>query len=631
MKINFASSRNHSLPNALGALLLIAVLVNCTAVPSASSAAKAPIDNVQQLLEKAHAAPMETRALYLLDAAEIALQQNDTQQNDTQQAEHILQEIDELKLRDDQRARSGALHAQLLLLQGKAEQALTILQTHELQQDSAQLPAREQTNISLLRAKALAATNKFYASAQERIFIDSMLKDAELEQNHQEIQRALMNLTAAELQQYRDKANSDALRRWLELALAAKINQTSPLTDWSKKLPAKPTNSQPASSPTPGNNASQQIALLLPQSGKLANFGDAVRDGFFAALYEAKHRGEAVPSVRIYDTENVGIVALYQQAVTEGATAVIGPLEKNQVAQFFTQSLTVPLLALNRADTAQNAPANLYQFALAPEDETAQLATFAAKEKRANALVIVTEDEAHSHELEAFTQRWQSLGGTVAATALYRDQQSLSAAIRTALNIPRSEARAKEMESVLNRNIEFTPHRRRDIDMVFMLAKPAQARLIKPLLDFYYASDLPIYSTSRIYSGYSGADPDRDAEKVRFTEIPWVLQQSALKQQIIATRANSKNYLRLYALGIDSFTLYPRLQQMTMNSDQHVSGQTGMLSLSVQHIVQRELPLAEMRGGTPRVIDGNGILAETNDSGRDDNVEQPNTSPPANQ
>src|SRR5690606_41986313 len=57
----------------------------------------------------------------------------------------------------------------------------------------------------------------------------------------------------------------------------------------------------------------------------------------------------------------------------------------------------------------------LYQLALAPEDETEQLAVFAARDHRANALVIVSEAEAQSSELEAFRASWKNSGGTIAA------------------------------------------------------------------------------------------------------------------------------------------------------------------------------------------------------------------------
>ncbi len=128
--------RNHSLPQALTALLLIATLTNCMLRPDTASAT----NSLQQLLDKAHSASMETRAPYLLDAADLALQQKQLQM-----AERILQELSELKLRDEQRARSTMQRAQLLLLQDKATPALNLLQSRQLQQDSAQLAARSRT------------------------------------------------------------------------------------------------------------------------------------------------------------------------------------------------------------------------------------------------------------------------------------------------------------------------------------------------------------------------------------------------------------------------------------------------------------------------------------------------------
>jgi outer membrane PBP1 activator LpoA protein len=136
-----------------------------------------------------------------------------------------------------------------------------------------------------------------------------------------------------------------------------------------------------------------------------------------------------------------------------------------------------------------------------------------------------------------------------------------------------------------------------------MLAKPAQARLIKPLLDFYYAGDLPVYSTSRIYGGYAAAATQRDdLDKVRFTEMPWVLQQSELKQRILTAQPASRNYLRLYAMGIDSFGLSSRLSQLKASTSP-VQAQTGSLSVDAQNIVQRQSRLAEIRNGAAIAAD----------------------------
>ncbi len=595
--------------------LLVLTLGGCVSAPIQAPINTANNTSVQQLLDKAHASALDMRAPYLLDAAALALQDKQTQT-----AAQVLREIDTLKLNAAQHARRQLLAGRMAMQQNQPERAIDALQDRQLLQSLDQLTAAEQIDVSLLRAQALYATGKYFASAQERVFVEPLLQASQLDQNHAEIRRALTNLSREDLQRYRAAARNETLRGWLDLAIAAKENGSM-----TRAVPAGVVT-LPAGSVAFDNIVAQQpqqVALLLPLSGKLGGFGEAVRDGFFAAWFAAQQRGEHLPSVRVYDSDSAGIVQLYQQAVRDGAGAVIGPLEKLQVAQFYAQTLPVPLLALNRADSTQPPPANLYQFSLAPEDETAELAQLIARAGKRNVLIIADEDEANSREAQAFLQRWQSLGGNIAGTALYRSQQDLSTAIRSALNIPRSEARGREIENLLNRKIEFTPHRRRDIDAVFMLAKPAQARSIKPLLNFYYAGDLPVYSTSRIYNGYAGGTLDRDLEKVRFTEMPWILQSSPLKQQIVNDQPGARNYLRLYAMGIDCFNLYPRLQQLESLQDKRVAGQTGLLTLDTQRIVQRELLLAEMRNGTAVLYNAAGTsdnAKESNDGSQENTV-----------
>ena len=351
----------------------------------------------------------------------------------------------------------------------------------------------------------------------------------------------------------------------------------------------------------------QQIALLLPLNGRLAGFGIAVRDGFMAAYYDARTHGVPLPNVRIYDTtETPNFIELYQRVIAEGAQAVIGPLEKSQVAALYSQqngaALSVPTLALNRADNLSSTntatpPPNLYQFGLDPEDEAAEISRMAAQQKYKHALVIAAEEDSRSRELQTFTQSWHQSGGDIVATAFYRGAQGLSQSIKTALNIPQSESRHREMETMLGRKLEFTPHRRSDIDMVFMMARPQQARSIMPTLAFHYAGDVPVYALSRSYNGIASAD-DKDLEGLRFAEIPWVLDaQQPLKQQLLASSPQAQNYLRLYALGVDSFSLYPQLRRLETQPDSRIVGQTGYLTLSPQRIVQRELVLAEFKDG----------------------------------
>jgi outer membrane PBP1 activator LpoA protein len=589
-------------------LLLIVALAGCGAnAPAPERTASAKTPSVQQLLDTAHSTALDQRAPYLRDAAALALKQNDLPQ-----AERILRELDELKLNAVQRAQSTILHAHLQLKQKQPARTLATLQDRQLQQDLGQLPARDQIEISLLRAKALEDTRNYFGSVQELVFVDPLLDDQERKQNHRRIWSALQDMAPAELERQLAGARDPQLRGWLELAALARRGggrELNELAAWQQRWPAHPAARDlppelarlrgPDTAPTaaaPAPQQPRQIALLLPLSGKLAAFGMAVRDGFMAGWYDARKRGTTPPPVRIYDSAgSADAVQLYRQALGDGAGLVIGPLEKQQVAQLYQQALPVPTLALNRFESNNPPAANLYQFSLAAEDETTQIADIAADENRRSALIIAPDEDIDSRELQAFEQRWRERGGSVGAIARYRDQQNMSQEIRAALNIPRSEARAKEIESILNRNIEYTPRRRQDIDMVFILAKPAQARVIKPLLDFYYAGDLAVYSTSRVYNGYPVPRLDRDLDKVRFTEMPFVVETGELKQQILAAQPHARNYLRLYAMGLDSFSLYPQLLQGGMGNA--VSGQTGVLTFDAQRVVHRQSVLAVLRNG----------------------------------
>ena len=66
---------------------------------------------------------------------------------------------------------------------------------------------------------------------------------------------------------------------------------------------------------------------MVPLSGKLAVTGKAVRDGLFAAYFQAKELGAQLPEIRVYDTaKSKDFWSLYKQAILDGNELVIGPL-----------------------------------------------------------------------------------------------------------------------------------------------------------------------------------------------------------------------------------------------------------------------------------------------------------------
>lgn len=497
---------------------------------------------------------------------------------------------------------------------GKFEDALQVLDNKRLVKDFDSLSQRKQINISLLRAEVYALLGNHMASAQQRIFLAPLLNKEQQASSQKLIWRSLMYISNTDLTLYRDNAFSHEYRGWLELALIAKNQQSDldkqllQLEDWQKRW-----LNHPANKTLPGGlelikelaaNRPQRVALLLPLTGPLAPFGKAVRDGFIAAMYESRDGGGTVPKIKVYNTgETENIVAMYQTATTEGAELIVGPLEKHRVKQLFDTELLVPTLALNRVDDYGPPPPQLYQFGLDPKDEAQQIATIAILENHKKALVIAPEGEWGERVSEAFTDRWQELGGKLVSKSIYSGQKDYSTSIKKSLLLDKSEQRAKRVAKLVDEHLEFSPRRREDIDMFFLLAHPQHARSIAPLLDYHYAGDIPIYGTSRLYAGYDDLQKDRDLNGIKFTDMPWILEKpTALHKTIEAENTTSKLYQRMYALGIDSFQLHARLRQLKEISSSRVFGETGSLKLNDKQQIERQTMLAKIKNSKAEII-----------------------------
>ena len=100
-----------------------------------------------------------------------------------------------------------------------------------------------------------------------------------------------------------------------------------------------------------------------------------------AAYYDTPE-GSSQPAMRLYDSGGTpdSALAAYQQAVSNGANFVIGPLLKESVeALEQLYPLPVPVLGLNRTDHSELLNPALFQFGLAPEDEAREAARLARR------------------------------------------------------------------------------------------------------------------------------------------------------------------------------------------------------------------------------------------------------------
>lgn len=418
----------------------------------------------------------------------------------------------------------------------------------------------------------------------------------------------LNRVLVTELTEALAQADARDWQGWLELALlnatagSLKELQTG-LQRWRQDY-----SGHPATTSLPGGleflaqalQPLQKVALLLPLGGHLEPAARAVRDGYLAHYYAARARGDANHDVAVIDTDAFpSAVAAYQHAVANGADLVIGPLSKEGVTELGQFSpRPVPVLALNRVDGPVNQDVSaLVQLSLAPEDDATRIAELAFGQGGRKALVLRPAGSRGARLEEVLRQRWQALGGSIAATAGYSSPEAYSDQIKTALNLAASEQRAQDMRSMLATNIEFTPRRRQDIDVVFLLADtPVEARSLKPLLAFHYAGALPVYATSSIYSGLP--DPrDRDLNGTRLVELPWLLgSDPSLRVAIAAGGTGSDDFSRLNALGADAWLLQARFAQLQGGADTLIRGSTGLLRLDPGLRILREPQLATFDG-----------------------------------
>jgi outer membrane PBP1 activator LpoA protein len=147
--------------------------------------------------------------------------------------------------------------------------------------------------------------------------------------------------------------------------------------------------------------------------------------------------------------------------------------------------------------------------------------------------------------------------------------------------------------------MEFTPRRREDIDFIFLIANPRKGRQIKPTLAFNFAEDIPVYALPSIYDGAVNQSENRDLDGIVFTDAPWLLDSAdPLKSEVSENLRQTLGPLqRLRAMGIDSFRLYPRLQQMANQQIPNLRGTTGTLTMMENQRIQRKLEVARFVDG----------------------------------
>lgn len=396
-------------------------------------------------------------------------------------------------------------------------------------------------------------------------------------------------------------ARTDAVvAGWLDFGpvAAALVHEparaSAALATWRQHYPGHPAedsiqNAAGAAPATPAPVAyPNQVALLLPLSGRNEAVGVAVRDGFLAAYFAQDQASR--PHLRIYDVAAQTAAAAYDEAINDGASLVVGPLTKENVAEVASLAAgRTPLLALNFLGESAPVNSNVYQFALLPEDEARIVARRVAADGHLRGIAILADGEVGTRIGAAFTEELALLGGTVIETERYEPARAdFSEIIRRGLQV---------------HGVRGVPSTHRaDVSFVFIAGSASAARLIMPQLKFHFAGDIPAYTTSDSYEPAQNANSDIDG--LMFPDMPWMVSSDPTVVQMrdsvrMAWPARSARRDRLYAFGFDAFRLAPLVSGRTAGQATEVNGMTGKLRIDANNRIRRELDWAQIRNGIP--------------------------------
>jgi len=470
--------------------------------------------------------------------------------------------------------------------------------------------------IHKLRITTANALNQPIDAALSHIALDTLLDDQQSQLfNQQRLWQLLQSTTLETLEVAQANAFNNDILGWLQLAIIAKrpAQQASrSINEWLQFFPSHPADQLIVDSVLARQNYEayqpSSIALLLPLQGPLSNAAKAIRDGFLAAYYQSDHH--ATPSIRVYDVTNADgqvrddVYTVYQNAVSNGAEFIIGPLSKNAIDSLaFRSDLSTPLLALNYLSDGGQPHDLVFQFGLSPEDEARQVAERAWQDDHAQAITLTPEGDWGERMQTAFADHWQSLGGIIVENRQYNANNSdFSRDLRSMLQLNLSQTRKRSLQQQLGLELHFEPRRRHDADFIFLAAFPRQGRLLKPQLKFHRASNLPVYASSHIFNGVIDTEADRDINGVMFCDTLWAIDpnSSTIRQQITKLwPQNSQHLLRLYALGADAFKLIPHINELQQSEYYSYQGQTGILSMDDQRRLRRQLSWAKISNGAP--------------------------------
>ncbi|MGF1713683.1 penicillin-binding protein activator [Photobacterium chitinilyticum] len=524
------------------------------------------------------------------------------------QAEQQANRLGRLSLSPLQMAEWQLARATLRYQQGQPQSALDTLNF----QPWWTLADSQYLRFHMLRAELLGQTNQSFKAARERTALDQYLKTEQKAANWQNLWRDLSHYNNNQLQATKLNEDETVLRGWIQLNILkntysqrpAKLKAT--VEEWLAKNQYHPANQfLPAELQaimsleiTQLNN----VALLLPLTGRYENSGKAVRDGFINAMLDDTGR-EADTELAIYDTEAEPVSAILSKLKQDGIELVIGPLRKEKITDFQRGNSTdITMLALNEPEQLNMTQSNACYFSLSPEQEAEQAAQHLFAKGHEYPMVLAPGNSFGERVSNAFIDQWQQLTGKSPAISSFSSRKQIQQQIATVFGLTESQARVNQMQQVLGLELESQPRSRRDTDAVYLVANKNELTLLKPFIEVAINPDIEppkLYASSRSYP--DSKEDTSELKGIEFSDIPLLVDAN---QNFMARYnelwPNAKNTdVRLHAFGMDAYKMIAELPQMRVVDNYTTPGKTGQLSINDQCVIQRQISWA--------IFSGNGI------------------------
>ena len=314
--------------------------------------------------------------------------------------------------------------------------------------------------------------------------------------------------------------------------------------------------------------------------------------------------------LKIYDTSSQPLDQILNQVQQDGASIVVGPLLKGNVEELMRSNTALNVLALNQPESVQSR-ANICYFALSPEDEARDAAHHMWDQGRRAPLLLVPRSSLGDRVTTAFADEWQKLGGGTVLQQKFGSTAELKMGINGGAGIAltgtpvASSLPQQQGVTIAGLTIPAPPTEAQitgsgNVDAAYILATPNEIALIKPMIAMRTGShsSAALYASSRSAQGGAGPDFRLEMEGLQFSEIPMLAGSNpALMQQALGSVNNDYSLARLYAMGVDAWSLANHFAQMRQVPGFEISGNTGDLSATPDCVINRKLSWLKYQQG----------------------------------